>query len=410
LNRGKYNMQDSELVAAARAGNRRRVKELWPQPNRDHERAAVTAAAKGGHSGVLRWMARAGAVFEDSALFSLAKAGKLKLLKYLRKHCSGLIGRAGQILALGGLEGGHLDVLVWLEAESIITAKSIWVQWYRVAGSLALLEWVRERDPERGAHFTHSADGASVIVRMGAAGIEWACRNTDFGDPKTRTSESVRIVLRDALTEEKSDVLAWLEKNSLAPGWPVHPQAPPITAEFGHDILRCSLIKNRFSAWEWLHSRGLITSRDIMGAGLITLALKHGRLGVLRWILEKCPDSFEGGRQHVYWLQCDGKLETLAWVERTFPSWEKSWRPWPLMRAGRKKAAWAERCYEHAYDRTPESVFVAANAHEAWLRVRQRRRMQAMLTLLAAHRKLKRRSLPPELWELVAERVTERRA
>jgi hypothetical protein len=110
----------------------------------------------------------------------------------------------------------------------------------------------------------------------------------------------------------------------------------------------------------------------------------------------------------VYWLQCDGKLGTLAWVERTFPSWEKCWSQLPLMYVTRKKAAWAERCYEHAYDRTPESVFVAANAHEAWLRVRQRRRMQAMLALLAAHRKLKKRSLPPELWELVAERVTER--
>jgi len=406
LNSEKYNMQNSELVAAASAGNHRRVKELWPRP--DHEqRAAVTAAAKGGHSKVLRWMARAGAVFEDPALSSLAKAGKLELLKYLREHCSGLIGRAGQILALGGLEGGRLDVLGWLESEGIITAESIWAQWYRVAGSLALLEWVRERDPERGARYTNSADGASVIVRMGAAGIEWACQNTDFGDPKTRTSESVRIVLRDALTEEKADVLAWLEKNSLAPGWPVHLQAPPITAAFVYDILRCSLVKNRFSAWEWLHSRGLITSRDIIGAGLTALALKHGCLGVLRWILEKYPDSFEGGHQHVYWLQCDGKLETLAWVERAFPSWEKSWSPWPLTYAGRKKAAWAERCYEHAYDRTPESVFVAANAHEAWLRVRQRRRMQAMLALLAAHRKLKKRSLPPELWELVAERVTE---
>jgi len=91
----------------------------------------------------------------------------------------------------------------------------------------------------------------------------------------------------------------------------------------------------------------------------------------------------------------------LQWVEHTF-SVAGAWPAHGIARLAFLQQKRREPCYEHAYDRTPESVFFAAGAHEAWLRVRRRRCERTMLALLAAHRRLKKRSLPPELWELVA--------
>jgi hypothetical protein len=176
-----------------------------------------------------------------------------------------------------------------------------------------------------------------------------------------------------------------------------------LTSRVAEMAMRNAAMCNRLSVFEWMHRRQAINHASLTRGVFYDIFLRC-RHGILQWLHHHYPDIT---KSDVPWLcQCssflrwDGHLEMLQWVERTF-SVADAWTAHGIARLAFLQQKRREPCYEHAYDRTPESVFVAANAHEAWLCIPRRRRERTMLALLAAHRKLKRRSLPPELWELV---------
>jgi len=355
--------------------------------------SAARLAAKHGRRKLLRWLVCATASINsvgERAACELAEIGDIEMLEFIRAKNPSCLQNIKKNLVGAALRGKQMGVLEWAEKVGLV---EIYVHSYSSAKTMEALDWLQKHDEK--CIFATAEAVKYVLYRMEAAGIEWVQRNPVGLGQLSQSPTDLKELLYSGINNENYALLDWLEGRT--------PIMELLTSRVAEMAMRNAAMCNRLSVFEWMHRRQAI-NRASLTRGVFYDIFLRCRHGILQWLHHHYPDIT---KSDVPWLcQCssflrwDGHLEMLQWVERTF-SVADAWSAYGIARLAFLQQKRREPCYEHAYDRTPESVFVTAGAHEAWLRVRRRRCERTMLALLAAHRKLKRRSLPPELWELV---------
>jgi hypothetical protein len=339
---------EDEWMERAAAGGHRNILELaMQQRSGTLPQCCLSAAAKGGHLELLRWLRKDIGLtwrpYEDS--WAAGASGNMQVLLWIVfdgcvLHYSAAVEAAkrGDVLMLGwlcdaGVElpsnctaeaagGGHLEALKWLHRRA--------VQWHvRTAacaagqGHLELLQWA----VGRGCPWN-----ASDVMREAAMGghvhvLQWACQHV-----RAWSTEVCQL----AAEQNRTEVVFW----AAAHGFPLTREVAAGAARTGN-----------MAVLELLRERKVLSVENMSASTLGTVAkaaASGGHLHVLRWLREtfQCPldgcisEAVNGSNPNIlpvleYLVQsgqplrtecCDaarrGRLRALRWLRERGALWD----------------------------------------------------------------------------------------
>jgi len=265
---------------------------------------ASRAAARGGHLGILRWLAGQGHDLVDT-LDVAAEYGHVDIVRWLwdGKGC-----RGDRRACEGAARRGHLDVIKWMHARGCAIDYGAVCREAAERGHLAIAEWA----------YAHGGRLYGATLWMAARNghldiLVWAhARRHDamHNGANNGQGNDLNVITRNTTMQAAQGghvhVLEWFE----AQGWSCDESVCTNAAQYGHlDVL------------QWARARGCPWNNNVYKA-----AVRGGHLHIIQWAHQHgclLPRSKRDFRECCREAAFYGHVAVLAWLLDHGASWSK---------------------------------------------------------------------------------------